>query len=86
MITEYTDAAELMRLIADQKIKPSAVRRYLSRHGMVFTAANSNTLLLCVTGIYVNTQNGGHKESVSYVGNLRPLPIAMGCHFLRPTM
>lgn len=44
MITEYTDAAELMRLIADQKIKPSAVRRYLSRRGMVFTAANSNTL------------------------------------------
>lgn len=44
MITEYTDSAELMRLITDQKIKPSAVRRYLSKQGIILTAANSGTL------------------------------------------
>lgn len=44
MITEYTDSAELMRLIADQKIKPLAVKRYLSKQGIIFTATNSTAL------------------------------------------
>lgn len=41
MITEYTDCTEFMRLIADQKIKPSAVKRYLSKQGIVMTATNA---------------------------------------------
>ncbi len=31
MVTEYTDCAELMRLITEQKIKPAAIKRYLSK-------------------------------------------------------
>lgn len=42
MITEYTDCSELMRLISDQKIKSSAVKRYFSKQGMVFTSANAS--------------------------------------------
>ena len=34
MITEYTDCAELMRLITDQKIKPAAIKRYLGKQGI----------------------------------------------------
>lgn len=41
MITEYTDCTELLRLITDQKIKPSAVKRYLSKQGIVMTATNA---------------------------------------------
>ena len=43
MITEYTDCTEFMRLVADQKIKPSAVKKYLSSTGIILTAANSET-------------------------------------------
>ena len=43
-MTEYTDSTEFMRLIADQKIKPSAIRRYLSRQGIILTASHSTTL------------------------------------------
>ena len=43
-MTEYTDSVELMRLISDQKIKPSAVKRYLSKQGIVLTASNSSLL------------------------------------------
>ena len=41
MITEYTDPIELLRLISEQKIKASAVRRYLSRQGVFITANKS---------------------------------------------
>ncbi len=44
MITEYTDCSELMRLISDQKIKPSTVKCYFSKHGMIFTATNATTV------------------------------------------
>lgn len=44
MITEYTDCAELMRLITDQKIKPAAIKRYLGKQGIIFTATNAQTL------------------------------------------
>lgn len=44
MITEYTDCSELMRLIADQKIKPSAVKRFLSKQGVIFTSTNAATV------------------------------------------
>ena len=43
MITEYTDCSELKRLISDQKIKPSAVKRYLAKQGIVLTATNAET-------------------------------------------
>lgn len=41
MITEYTDCSEFRRLIAEQKIKPSSVKRFLSRKGIILTATNS---------------------------------------------
>ena len=44
MITEYTDCAELMRLITDQKIKPAAIKRYLGKQGIIFTATNAQAL------------------------------------------
>lgn len=44
MITEYTDCSELMRLISDQKIKPSAVKRFFCKHGVVFTSTNATTV------------------------------------------
>lgn len=44
MITEYTDCSELMRLISDQKIKPSAVKRFFSKQGVVFTSTNAATV------------------------------------------
>lgn len=42
MITEYTDCSELMRLISDKKIKPSAVKRFFSKQGVVFTSTNAD--------------------------------------------
>ena len=47
MITEYTDCAELMRLITDQKIKPAAIKRYLGKQGIIFTATNAQTQMIC---------------------------------------
>ena len=41
MITEYTDCSEFMRLIAEQKIKPSAVKRYLCKQGIILTSTNA---------------------------------------------
>lgn len=45
MITEYTDCSELMRLISDQKIKPSAVKRFLIKQGIIFTSTNAATVV-----------------------------------------
>ena len=42
MLTEYTDCSEFMRLIVDQKIKPSAVKRFLGKKGIVFTSTNAS--------------------------------------------
>lgn len=42
MITEYTDCSEFMRLISDQKIKPSAVKHFFSKQGVVFTSTNAS--------------------------------------------
>ena len=44
MINEYIDCTEFMRLIEDQKIKPSVVKRYLKEQGMVFTSTNAHEL------------------------------------------
>lgn len=44
MLTEYTDCSEFLRLISDQKIKPSTVKAYLKRQGMIFTATNPTVL------------------------------------------
>ena len=40
MVTEYVDCAEFKRLIEDKKLKPSTLKYYLRRKGMVFTATN----------------------------------------------
>lgn len=49
MITEYTDCAELMRLITDQKIKPAAIKRYLGKQGIIFTATNDkHSQMICI--------------------------------------
>lgn len=56
MITEYTDCAELMRLITDQKIKPAAIKRYLSKQGIIFTATNAQTLADDIYTIFLGGQ------------------------------
>lgn len=40
MVTEYVDCAELRRLIEDKKLKPAALKYYLRKKGIVFTASN----------------------------------------------
>lgn len=44
MITEYTDCAELLRLITEQKIKPTTVKRLLRKMGIVLTSTNAETI------------------------------------------
>lgn len=56
MITEYTDCTELMRLIIDQKIKPSAVKRYFSTQGIVITSSNAKTVAEDVYTITLGAQ------------------------------
>lgn len=56
MITEYTDCTELMRLIEEQKIKPSAVRSYLRKQGIVLTASNASSLSKDVYTIFLGGQ------------------------------
>ena len=48
MINEYIDCTEFMRLIEDQKIKPSVVKRYLKEQGMVFTSTNARVGSKCI--------------------------------------
>lgn len=40
MVTEYVDCSELKRLIVDKKLKPSTLKYYLRKKGIVFTANN----------------------------------------------
>lgn len=56
MVTEYTDCAELMRLVMDQKIKPSAIKKYLRKQGIVFTATNAKTLAEDIYTIFLGGQ------------------------------
>lgn len=56
MINEYIDCTEFMRLIEDQKIKPSVVKRYLKEQGMVFTATNPHELATSVYTIFLGCQ------------------------------
>lgn len=56
MITEYTDCAELMRLITEQKIKPASIKRYLGKQGIVFTATNAQTLANDMYTIFLGGQ------------------------------
>ena len=56
MITEYTDCAELMRLITDQKIKAAAIKRYLGKQGIIFTATNAQTLANDIYTIFLGGQ------------------------------
>lgn len=45
-----------MRLIAEQKIKPAAIKRYLSKQGIVFTAINAQSLADDVYTIFLGGQ------------------------------
>ena len=56
MITEYTDCAELMRLITDPKIKPAAIKRYLGKQGIIFTATNAQALANDMYTIFLGGQ------------------------------
>ena len=56
MINEYIDCTEFMRLIEDQKIKPSVVKRYLKEQGMVFTSTNAHELAANVYTIFLGCQ------------------------------
>lgn len=41
MVTEYVDCVELKRLIEDKKLKPSTLKYYLRKKGIIFTASNA---------------------------------------------
>lgn len=56
MITEYTDCTELMRLIAEKKIKPSVMRKYLRDQGIVLTASNAEAFSKDVYTIFLGGQ------------------------------
>lgn len=56
MVTEYTDCAELMRLITEQKIKPAAIKSYLSKQGIIFTSINAQTFAEDVYTIFLGGQ------------------------------
>lgn len=56
MVTEYTDCAELMRLITEQKIKPAAIKRYLSKQGIIFTSINAQTFAEDIYTIFLGGQ------------------------------
>lgn len=56
MTTEYTDCAELKRLIVDQKIKSSAIKRYLLSQGIIFTTSNADKLSEDIYTIFLGGQ------------------------------
>ena len=70
MITEYTDCTEFMRLIADQKIKPSAIKQYLRRQGIVLTASNAEAVSKDVYTIVLGGQEMGRvTQMIVHEGN-----------------
>lgn len=60
MLTEYTDCSEFMRLIVDQKIKPSAVKRFLGKKGIVFTSTNASVIANDVYTILLGGREMAH--------------------------
>lgn len=70
MINEYIDCTEFMRLIEDQKIKPSVVKRYLKEQGIVFTATNAHELATNVYTIFLGCQEMERlKQAILHEGN-----------------
>ena len=64
MFTEYTDCTELMRLISDQKIKPSAIRRYMGKQGVMLTATNASDI---AKDIYTIMLGGKEMEQITHL-------------------
>lgn len=70
MITEYTDCTELMRLVAEQKIKPSAIKHYLRKQGIILTATNAELLSKDIYTIFLGGQEVGFiTRMIVYEGN-----------------
>lgn len=53
MVTEYVDCVELKRLIEDKKLKPSTLKYYLRKKGIVFTASNAKEFAQQVYTIFL---------------------------------
>ena len=64
MFTEYTDCTELMRLISDQKIKPSAIRRYMGKQGVMLTATSASDI---AKDIYTIMLGGKEMEQITHL-------------------
>ena len=64
MINEYVDCTEFMRLIEDQKIKPSALKRYLKEQGMIFTATNAHELAKSTYTIFMGCNELEHLQQI----------------------
>lgn len=60
MITEYTDCTELMRLIAEQRLKPSSIKCYLRKQGIILTSSNAEQLSKDVYPIFLGGQEIGY--------------------------
>ena len=56
MITEYIDCAELKRLIEDKKLKSTALKYYLRKKGIVFTASNAKEFAEQVYTIFLGSR------------------------------
>lgn len=70
MINEYIDCTEFMRLIEDQKIKPSVVRSYLKEQGMIFTSSNAHELATSIYTIFLGCHDMDKlKEIITHDSN-----------------
>ncbi len=56
MITEYVDCTELKRLIEDKKLKPTALKYYLRKKGIVFTASSAKEFAEQVYTIFLGAK------------------------------
>lgn len=62
MFEKYTDSTEFMRLIADKKIRPAAIRKYMSKQGMLFTATDATDL---AKDVYTFFLGGGEMSDIT---------------------
>jgi hypothetical protein len=56
MATEYIDCVELKRLIEDKKLKPTTLKYYLRKKGIVFTASNAKEFAEQVYTIFLGAK------------------------------
>lgn len=85
MVTEYIDCAELKRLIEDKKLKPTTLKYYLRKKGIVFTASNAKEFAEQVYTIFLGAKeiselrdmminDGNYEKSLVMNLSMKPAP------------